>query len=62
MQEDGMWQRESQEPDKGMDKPRSNIMAFNVAKCSEEERTRLFSRRVGYCNPELQLKMNRDED
>ena len=62
VKEDGMMQRESQEPDKGMDKPRSNIMAFNVAKCSEEERTRLFSRRFGYCNPELLLKMNRDED
>ena len=38
------------------------VLAFNVAKCSDEERSRLYSRRFGYCNPELLLKMNKDED
>jgi hypothetical protein len=40
----------------------TSILAFNVAKCSEEERSRLYSRRFGYCNPELLLKMNKDAD
>jgi hypothetical protein len=50
---------DEQSTEHGMD---TSILAFNVAKCSEEERSRLFSRRFGYCNPELLLKMNRDGD
>jgi hypothetical protein len=38
------------------------VLAFNVAKCSEEERSSLFSRRFGYCNPDLLVKMNEDKD
>jgi hypothetical protein len=38
------------------------VMAFNVANCTDEERSRLFSRRFGYCNPDLLVKMNEDKD
>ena len=38
------------------------VMAFNVAKCTDEERSRLFSRRFGYCNPDLLVKMSEDKD
>jgi hypothetical protein len=38
------------------------IVAFNGAKCTDEERSRLFSRRFGYCNPDLLVKMNEDKD
>ncbi len=30
-----------------------SIMAFNLAKLSDEERSRLFCRRLGYCNSNL---------
>ena len=38
------------------------VLVLNVAKCSEEERSRLFSRRFGYCNPDLLVRMNSDKD
>jgi hypothetical protein len=38
------------------------VLAFNLAKCPDEERSRLFSRRFGYCNPDLLVKMNSDKD
>ncbi len=37
-------------------------MAFNVAKCSPEERSRLFVRRLGYCDSNLLVRMNKDSD
>ena len=37
-------------------------MAFNLAKISDEERSRLFCRRFGYCNPLLLQKMSKDEN
>ena len=39
-----------------------SVMAFNVAKLSEEERSRLFVRRFGYCNSHLLARMTRDPD
>jgi hypothetical protein len=47
------------DPDEEVD---IGIMAFNIAKCNDEERSRLYSRRFGYCNPELLLRMNKDDD
>jgi hypothetical protein len=39
-----------------------SVMAFNLAKISDEERSRLFCRRFGYCNPLLLQKMSEDEN
>jgi hypothetical protein len=39
-----------------------SIMAFNLAKLSDEERSRLFCRRLGYCNSNLLPKLCGDED
>ncbi len=36
-------------------------MAFNVANCTDEEKTRLFCRRFGYCSDKLLHKMNKDK-
>jgi hypothetical protein len=38
------------------------VMAFNLAKISDEERSRLFCRRFGYCNPLLLKKMSEDKN
>ncbi len=40
----------------------SSIMAFNLAKISDEERSRLFCRRLGYCNSSLLPRLCADED
>jgi hypothetical protein len=37
-------------------------MAFNLAEVSDEEKTRVYCRRFGYCNPLLLKKMNEDEN
>ncbi len=39
-----------------------SVMAFNVAKLTEEERSRLYVRRFGYCNSQLLTRMTRDSD
>jgi hypothetical protein len=39
-----------------------SVMAFNIAKLSEEERSRLYVRRFGYCNSHLLTRMARDSD
>jgi hypothetical protein len=39
-----------------------SVMAFNVAKLSEEDRSRLFCRRLGYCNSNLLPRLCGDED
>jgi hypothetical protein len=39
-----------------------SVMDFNLAKISDEERSRLFCRRFGYCNPLLLQKMSEDEN
>ena len=39
-----------------------SVMVFNVAKLNEEERSRLFVRRFGYCNSHLLARMARDPD
>ena len=38
-----------------------SVMAFNLAKVSDEERTRVYCRRFGYCNPLLLKRMSEDE-
>ena len=38
------------------------VMAFNLAKISDEERSRVFCRRFGYCNPLLLKKMSEDKN
>jgi hypothetical protein len=38
------------------------VLIFNVAKCTTEERSRLYVRRFGYCNSELFVRMNKDPD
>jgi hypothetical protein len=40
----------------------NTIMAFKLAKVSDEERSRLFCRRMGYCNPKLLKRMSDDKD
>ena len=39
-----------------------SVMAFNLAAISDEERSRLFCRRMGYCNPMLLKKMSEDDN
>jgi hypothetical protein len=39
-----------------------SVMAFNIAKLTEEERSRLYVRRYGYCNSHLLTRMTRDPD
>ncbi len=39
-----------------------SVMAFNLAEVSDEERTRVYCRRFGYCNPLLLKKMSEDEN
>jgi hypothetical protein len=39
-----------------------SVMAFNLAQVSDEERTRVYCRRFGYCNPLLLKKMSEDEN
>ena len=39
-----------------------SVMAFNIAKISDEERSRLYCRRFGYCNSQLLKKMSDDAD
>jgi hypothetical protein len=46
---------------KASDFPNS-IMAFNLAKLTDVERSRLVCRRLGYCNTELLPRMYADED
>ena len=38
------------------------VLAFNLAKVTDEERSRLFCRRMGYCNTQLLKKMSDDKD
>ncbi len=38
------------------------MMIFDEAKCSNEERSRLYVRRLGYCNSMLFPRMNKDKD
>jgi hypothetical protein len=40
----------------------NSVMAFNLAKISDEERSRLFCRRMGYCNTNVLKKMSEDKD
>jgi hypothetical protein len=40
----------------------TSVMVFNIAKCSAEERSRLFVRRLGYCDSNLLVRMNKDPD
>jgi hypothetical protein len=40
----------------------TSVMAFNLAKISDEERSRLFCRRFGYCNTQLLKRMSEDSD
>ncbi len=39
-----------------------SVMAFNLAKLIDEERSRLVCRRLGYCNADLLPRMYADED
>ena len=39
-----------------------SVMVFNLAKISDEERSRVFCRRFGYCSPLLLKKMNEDKN
>ncbi len=39
-----------------------SVMAFNLAEVSDEERTRVYCRRFGYCNSLLLKKMSEDEN
>ena len=39
-----------------------SAMAFNLAKLTDEERSRLVCRRLGYCNTDLLPRMYADED
>ncbi len=38
------------------------VLAFNLAKVTDEERSRLFCRRMGYCKTQLLKKMSEDKD
>jgi hypothetical protein len=38
------------------------MLIFNVAKCSMEERSRLFARRLGYCDSNSLVRMCKDPD
>jgi hypothetical protein len=40
----------------------ASVMAFNLAKLTDEERSRLVCRRLGYCNTALLPRMYADED
>jgi hypothetical protein len=40
----------------------NKVLLFNVAKCSVEERSRLYVRRFGYCDSNLLTKMCKDPD
>ncbi len=40
----------------------TSVMAFNLAKCTIEERSRLMVRRFGYCDSKLLVRMNKDPD
>ena len=40
----------------------TRVLAFNIAKLTEEERSRLYVRRFGYCNSHLLTRMMRDPD
>jgi hypothetical protein len=44
------------------EKDKSSIMIFNEANCSIEERSRLYVRRLGYCNSKLFSRMMNDKD
>jgi hypothetical protein len=48
--------------EKEMMKDKSSIMLFNEANCSVEERSRLYVRRLGYCNSKLFPRMMSDKD
>ncbi len=39
-----------------------SVMTFNLADVSDEERSRVYCRRFGYCNPLLLKKMSKDEN
>jgi hypothetical protein len=39
-----------------------SIMAFNLAKISDEDRSRVFCRRLGYCNSSLLPRLCADDD
>jgi hypothetical protein len=39
-----------------------SIMAFNLAKVSDEDRSRVYCRRLGYCNSSLLPRLCADED
>ena len=39
-----------------------NVMLFNAAKCSVEERSRLYVRRLGYCDSNALVRMSKDPD
>ena len=45
-----------------MKKDKSSIMLFNEANCAVEERSRLYVRRLGYCNSKLFPRMMNDKD
>jgi hypothetical protein len=40
----------------------TNVLIFNIANCSVEERSRLFVRRFGYCDSNLLVRMHKDPD
>jgi hypothetical protein len=44
------------------EKGKSPILIFNEAKVSDEERSRLYVRRLGYCNSMLFPRMVKDKD
>jgi len=48
--------------EKEKQKDKSSIMLFNEANCSVEERSRLYVRRLGYCNSKLFPRMMNDKD
>ena len=58
------YDREVAEIIKGLDNSSvpDSVMAFNLAAISDEERSRLYCRRMGYCNPMLLKKMSEDEN
>jgi hypothetical protein len=43
-------------------KSKVNVLLFNAAKCSIEERSRLFVRRLGYCDSNALVRMSKDPD
>ena len=42
--------------------PKSPLLVFNIAKCTVEERSRLFVRRFGGCDSNLLVRMSKDPD